>query len=79
MCTTASPGNIKRIKIRKCMRSSSIMILLGVNCLLLRDQWIMFEEIMRKETAVYFYIVNAQMPKTNTLKVKATARNKMWD
>ncbi len=78
MCTTASPGNIKRIKIRKCMRSSSIMILLGVNGLLLRDQWIICEEIIWKETAVNFYIVNAHIRSANTLKVQATARNEMW-
>ncbi len=55
------------------------MILIGVKGLLLLGQWILCEEIMRKETAVYFYIVNAHMRKANTLKVKETARNKMWD
>ncbi len=43
------------------------MILIGVRGLLLLGQC---EEIMRKETAVYFYIVNAHMRKANTLKVE---------
>ncbi len=55
------------------------MILIGMNGRLLRGPWIMFEEIIRKEAAVNFYIVNAHMRKSNTLTVEATARNKMWD
>ncbi len=54
------------------------MILLGVNGLLLRDQWIICEEIIWKETAVNFYIGNAHIRSANTLKVQATARNEMW-
>ncbi len=44
----------------------------------MRDQWIICEEIKRKETAVNFYIVNAHMRKANALKVQAIARNEMW-
>ncbi len=54
------------------------MILRGVNGLLLRDQWIICEEIIRKEAAVNFYIVNAHIRSANTLKVQATARYEMW-
>ncbi len=46
------------------------IIILGVTCLLLRDQWIICEEIKRKETAVKFYIANAHMRKANTLNVE---------
>ncbi len=55
------------------------LILLGVNGLLLRGQWIMFEEIIRKDAAVNCFIANAHKRKANTLKAEATARNKMKD